>query len=79
VAYDLDDEVRLGAVGALAHEQSRWLKEHAPAPTHGVSVPTAIGSSGRNLWDVMGKEAETRQRLLVQCRYLREPRSQRRP
>jgi hypothetical protein len=55
---------RLGTVGVLAQEQCMWLKEH---------VPATASSRNRSLWDVLCEEVETRQRLLVQRRYLREP------
>jgi len=73
-AYDLSDEARLSTVGALAHEQCGWLAAHEQEhePPGELSAPFAAGSGSRSLWDVLCEEVETRQRMLIQRRYLRQ-------
>jgi hypothetical protein len=76
-AYDLDDETRLGTVGALIREQRGWLGMHEQLrDLHELAAPSASGSGTRSLWDVLDEEEQTRQRMLVQRRYLRHSTAQ---
>lgn len=69
-ASDLGDDVRLVEVGEIAREQEMWLNDHDSSDP--LAAQSAALRGNHSLWASLGREAETRRRMIEQRRLVQQ-------